>query len=619
MDSEPAMVDDVAAVISSFEQLADRFVIGLYARLAALRDVPGEFENLRTSFAAAGTSGLLISFQIILVVALVAGVFVLTARFFKRASVAGGNWGRLVRGVFAAILALATGFIAARLLAGSGLPLHILRLWTVVTVAGFIIVGAVRFILMASQPADFPRHSVHLVTSMRDFSLAIGWAITGVALLATLRLWNVGPGLGDLLRTGLGILVYLLFAWVIWRHRRTIAAAVAGPRPRGRWRSRFAKLWPAVVIGFLVVTFLSIQVALTLGAPLRGSAVLLTTLMFLLTPHLDAMIGHWAQRGTESSDITIPAAAARQTARFAVLVITSTMLAMLWVTPLAVGFGIDLGQVARDASGAALIALAAAFLWNVVGTVCGRALGVESPVAGGDPEMQSAPRSRLGTLVPLLSGVGKSSILALAVLSILVSFGVNVWPIITGLSVFGLAIGFGSQTLVKDVVSGLFFLIDDAFRFGEYIETSGAKGTVEKISLRSVSLRHQRGALASVPYGQIGKIQNFSRDWMIEKLTFRVAFDTDVEKVRKIFKKIGQDIAADPEIAGDLLEPFKSQGIAEVEDGTLVIRAKFKAKAGKQTMIRRAALTAVHQAFRENGIQAVPKPLTGNPGAAPPA
>jgi len=238
------------------------------------------------------------------------------------------------------------------------------------------------------------------------------------------------------------------------------------------------------------------------------------------------------------------------------------------------------------------------------------------PALGGDEEALGAPRSRLGTLVPLLSAVGKSSILALALLSILVSIGVNVWPLIAGLSVFGLAIAFGSQTLVKDLVSGLFFLIDDAFRFGEYIETSGAKGTVEKISVRSVSLRHQRGALATIPYGQIGKIQNFSRDWMIEKLTFRVAFDTDVEKVRKIFKKIGQDIWANPELAGDLLEPFKSQGIAEVEDGTLVIRAKFKAKAGKHIMIRRAALIAVHQAFQENGIKAVPKPLTSNPGSA---
>ena len=147
---------------------------------------------------------------------------------------------------------------------------------------------------------------------------------------------------------------------------------------------------------------------------------------------------------------------------------------------------------------------------------------------------------------------------------------------------FGIAIGFGSQTLVKDVVSGLFFLIDDAFRLGEYIETPGAKGTVEKISVRSVSLRNARGALASVPYGQIGKMINFSRDWVIEKLVFRVAFDTDVDLVRKLFKKIGQEIADDPELNADLLEPFKSQGISAVEDGTLIIRGKFKASAGKQ-------------------------------------
>ena len=581
--------------------------------------MPVEFDSLRASLAAGGTSLLLLLFQIVLVVALVAGVFILTNRRLQKATVASGTWRRFFAGVAAAVLALVIGFVAARLLAGSGLPLRILRLWAVVTVFGFIMLAAVRSLLLASRQTELQERSAHLAALVRDLSFAIGAAIIGVMLIGTLRLWNVGPGLGDLIRTGLAIPIYLLFIGVVWRHRRTMAVAVAGPRPRSRWRIRLAKLWSAIVISFLIITFITTQAALTLGSQLRGSAVLLTALMFLATPHLDTMIGNWAQRGLESPDISIPRAAARQTARFTVLVVILTMLGTLWAVPLAAGYGVDLLEVAKGSSGVALIALAAAFLWNVVGTVCGRALRAELPAVSGDEEMLGAPRSRLGTLVPLLSGVGKSSILALAVLSILVLLGVNVWPLITGLSVFGLAIGFGSQTLVKDVVSGLFFLIDDAFRFGEYIETSGAKGTVEKISVRSVSLRHQRGALATIPYGEIGKIQNFSRDWMIEKLTFRVAFDTDVEKVRKIFKKIGQDISADPELAPDLLEPFKSQGISEVEDGTLVIRAKFKAKAGKQSMIRRAALTAVHRAFQENGIQAVPKPLTSGPGAAPPA
>ncbi|WP_345892388.1 mechanosensitive ion channel domain-containing protein [Mesorhizobium amorphae] len=607
---------DVTSLISGFEQLAERFVSGLFARFAALSDVPVEIENLRASLAAGGTSLLALLFEIVLVVALVAGVFILLARRLKKASATSSAWRRFFAGVAATVVALVIGFIAARLLAGSGVPLQTLRLWAVATVLGFIILAAVRSLLMASRRTEFAERSVHLAALVRDLSLAIGLAMIGATLLGTLRLWSVGPALGDLLRTGLGIPIYLLFAWAVWRHRRTMAAAVAGPRPRGRWRTRLAKMWPAIVIAFLIITFLSTQAALTLGASLRGSAVLLTALVFLAAPHLDAMIGNWAQRGLESPDISILAAAGRQTARFTVVAIMIAMLGTLWATPLAAGFGIDLREVAKGASGVALIMLVAAFLWNVVGTATARALRAELPAVGGDEEALGAPRSRLGTLVPLISAVGKSSILALALLSILVSIGVNVWPLIAGLSVFGLAIGFGSQTLVKDVVSGLFFLIDDAFRFGEYIETSGAKGTVEKISVRSVSLRHQRGALATIPYGEIGKIQNFSRDWMIEKLIFRVAFNTDVEKVRKIFKKIGQDISANPELAGDLLEPFKSQGIAEVEDGTLVIRAKFKAKAGRNFMIRRAALIAVHQAFQEHGIQAVPKPLTSNPGAA---
>ena len=325
-----------------------------------------------------------------------------------------------------------------------------------------------------------------------------------------------------------------------------------------------AKLWPGIVIGFLVVTFVSIQTTLTLGAPLPGSAVLATALIFLATPHLDTMIGNWAQRGLESPDISILAAAGRQTARFTVVAIMIAMLRTLWATPLAVGFGIDLGEFARGASGVALIALGAAFLWNVVqATVTGRALRTKSPALSGDYEVHGAPRSRLGTLVPLLSAVGKSSILVLAVLSILVSMGVNVWPLITGLSVFGLAIGFNSQTLVKDVVSGLFFLIDDAFRFGEYIETSGAKGTVEKISVRSVSLRNSRGSISTVPYGEIGKIQNFSRDWVIEKMTFRVAFDTDIELVRKLFKKIARTLPRTRNLPRTLLNRSKARGSAK--------------------------------------------------------
>ena len=153
------------------------------------------------------------------------------------------------------------------------------------------------------------------------------------------------------------------------------------------------------------------------------------------------------------------------------------------------------------------------------------------------------------------------------------------------------AIGFGSQTLVRDIVSGAFFLMDDAFRIGEYIEVGDAKGVVEKIGIRSVVLRHHRGTLNVLPYGEIKRLRNTSRDWMIMALEFPLAYDTDVKKVKQIIKAIGQEIAADEEMAEGLIEPLKSQGVQAAGDGALVFRAKFTAKplGGVAYMIRREA------------------------------
>ena len=136
------------------------------------------------------------------------------------------------------------------------------------------------------------------------------------------------------------------------------------------------------------------------------------------------------------------------------------------------------------------------------------------------------------------------SILIMAVLSILAALGINIVPLLAGASVVGVAIGFGSQTLVRDVVSGAFFLMDDAFRLGEYIEVGDAKGVVEKIGVRAVILRHHRGALNVLPYGEIKRLRNTSRDWMIMKLEFRLAYQRlspflpDLESVPEKFESI---------------------------------------------------------------------------------
>jgi small-conductance mechanosensitive channel len=175
--------------------------------------------------------------------------------------------------------------------------------------------------------------------------------------------------------------------------------------------------------------------------------------------------------------------------------------------------------------------------------------------------------------------------------------------LLAGAGVIGLAIGFGSQTLVRDIVSGAFFLLDDAFRVGEYIDVGTVKGSVEKMSVRSVRLRHHRGAVHTVPFGEVKRLTNYSRDWAIMKLNFRVPFTTNVDKVRKILKATGVKLAEHPDIKDDFIQPFKSQGATEADDYGFIITTKFMSKPGKQFVIRRYAIAAVQQAFAENGIE----------------
>jgi len=194
-------------------------------------------------------------------------------------------------------------------------------------------------------------------------------------------------------------------------------------------------------------------------------------------------------------------------------------------------------------------------------------------------------------------------LIIMVTLIVLSSLGVNIAPLLAGAGVVGLAIGFGSQKLVQDIVSGIFFLVDDAFRVGEYIEAGGMKGTVESISIRSMQLRHHLGPVQTLPYGEIQAVRNHSRDWVTIKLEIRLPYDVDIEKVRKIIKKIGQKMLENPEYGHHFLQPLKSQGVSRVEDSALIVRMKFTTVPNEQWVIRREAYRLVKDALAAQGIE----------------
>ena len=179
----------------------------------------------------------------------------------------------------------------------------------------------------------------------------------------------------------------------------------------------------------------------------------------------------------------------------------------------------------------------------------------------------------------------------------------HIGPLIAGAGVVGLAIGFGAQKLVQDIIAGIFFLIDVSFRVGDLIETSGTKGMVEHISLRSLRLRSPRGPVHTIPFGDMGTITSNSRDYIITKLDFRVRYDTDVDKVRKIIKRINAEIQNHPEMGPNLLDKVKSQGVRELDDSAMIMRVKFKTIPGEQFVIRREVFRMLQEMFAQHGIE----------------
>ncbi|MDA9008964.1 mechanosensitive ion channel family protein [Alphaproteobacteria bacterium] len=446
----------------------------------------------------------------------------------------------------------------------------------------------------------------------------------------------------------MNISLYISTAGVIWysraglteilfENKKRIYSAIGDEAPVEQ--SWFATHWPKIAVALIVAKYLLVEIVIksTDVGVYSTTAVYVTFIVIFLWPGIDAMVSLWVGKGIKvAEDEGIAAGKARRAMQQGLLRVGRVLVVGVVLYALAWFWGLNLLSLAEAGLGAKiagrvvevlLIALVAYMMWELVSIFVSRWMAAEgghsdttgADVGGGDAG--GVGLSRTATLLPIIRGTAKFLIVTVSIIMVLNNWGVNIGPLLAGAGVIGLAIGFGAQTLVKDIVSGLFFLVDDAFRVGEYIDVGGTMGNVEKISLRSLRLRHHRGLVHTIPYSEIPKLTNFSRDWVIMKLRFRVPFDCDVAQVKKIFKKIGQDLLADPLLGEDFLQPFKSQGVAEVDDNGIVVRGKFMAKPGKQFMIRKEVYVRVQKAFDEAGIPFARKQVMvtieggGNPGA----
>ena len=416
----------------------------------------------------------------------------------------------------------------------------------------------------------------------------------------------------DLIANLVGIgLVAIIVAATLDVRRPVAAALQAQVDGDGAWPDflrALASLWAVAFIVYVLFIFLLSVYASLDGQLESGFPGIQSLLIVLAVPLADFVLRAFLgdRFGKDEARATASAVPVfKRAARVLLIILAVFLIGRVW----GVNF-FDLGrqgigeELMRAIIDIALILLVAYVLWGVIKASVARYMpneAADGEAAPGD-EGGAGQASRVETILPLIMRFVQITLIVIVVLILLSSLGVDIGPLLAGAGVVGIAIGFGAQTLVRDIVSGLFFLMDDAFRKGEYVDIGSVKGTVEQIHIRSLVLRHHLGALHTVPFGEIQHLTNYSRDWVIMKMEFRVPTDTDANKVKKLFKVIGAEMLEHPTLGKDFLEPFKSQGVKTIEDSAMIIRGKFMARPGTQFMIRKELYNRVQKTFQENGI-----------------
>ena len=442
------------------------------------------------------------------------------------------------------------------------------------------------------------------LTRIAAVVLAIG--IFGISLMPVLLRMQIPIESAQFLALAQGLIVAAggLLGLAIYRHRER-ASAETSARARRLWSGAglvaVLVVWLAWSIGTLLLNF-SVYHSMVWSLRIAAFAYIVDAIL-CMSATAQEFVASRGQSVAPFSRMWIPLL--HKSIRAGAILAIAILLAETWlVDELRWLARADWEPVRSSLITASLTLLAGYFAWCYLSQWTEFRLQSAVPIMGEAEDGDNrAPASRLTTILPVLRILLGITIVILATLVALAQLGVNIGPLLAGAGVIGLAISFGSQALVRDIVAGIFFISDDAFRVGEYIDTGRLKGTVEKISLRSMRLRHQNGQIHTIPFGQLTSISNFSRDWQTVKFNLRLARDTDIERVRRTVKQIGLAMMQDAELAKELLQPLKLQGVAEIADSAIVVRLKFTARPRKPNYVQREALKRIYRVFPEKGIE----------------
>ena len=412
----------------------------------------------------------------------------------------------------------------------------------------------------------------------------------------------------------IGLLFALLVAVFILQNRQLVAAWIRGPQSspvRGVrvLRRRLGDAWHVLGVVYVGAVYLVWALGVEGGFEFVFRATALSVLIVVAARLLMLGSRRALDRGFGIRPQLVrqyPGLAARANRYFAVLHMVASG-AIVGVAALALlgAWGIDpLSWIGADAwrrvlggvFTSVLVIVIAVVLWEMASSVIERHLAR-------DAEGGARLSARARTLLPLLRRVLMIVVATLVGFVVLSEIGVDIGPLLAGAGVVGLAIGIGSQTLVKDMITGVFILIENQFTVGDVVSVGGKTGVVEDISIRTIRMRDLSGNVHVIPFSSVSTVENMTREFSCYVFDVGVAYSEDVDEVIAVLRELGEELRADETHGRHVREPLEIMGLNEFGDSAVVVRARVTTTPGDQWMVGREFNRRIKRRFDELGIE----------------
>ena len=438
------------------------------------------------------------------------------------------------------------------------------------------------------------------------------WAVFGYAVPDAAWWLGVPGAIYGLMLNAVGLVIALLAIIFVLQNRAAIAKWIAGaPTPSGwgRIRHSLAEIWPVLAVIYISGIYLIYALRIHGGFAYVARATTLSLIVIVAAQVFIRFVRELSRRGFAiSPELKVRFPTLEQRANRYIPILTGLagilvyLLAALTVLQAwSVGaFGwldTDLGRrLIGNVLSIGLEIFVALALWEIFASAIERYLsGID---ATGTPR-----RTRIRTLLPLLRTAMLSVLVVLTSLIILSHIGVNIAPLLAGAGVIGVAIGFGSQALVKDIITGLFILMEDQIAVGDVVDVGkDHAGVVEAITVRTIRLRDQAGTVHTVPFSEVTTVKNLTRDFAYVVARIAISYSEDIDRVVEILRQVSEELMADEDLRPLILDPFDYQGVDTLDASSVVLLVRIRTLPAKQAVVGRAFNRLVKMAFDEHGI-----------------